>query len=132
MAKSLTTKGFDAGDTLWQNKQFFRLTQDRFVTLLDQDSILAQSGLGDAFHGVEIVSEKTPQTYRRAFAHYGAGPGCALMAGNSLKSDVIEALKAGCWGVHIPHELSWALVRAAPPSPTHGFDLCPASANWRS
>lgn len=30
----LTTIGFDADDTLWQNEQFFRLTEDRFVSLL--------------------------------------------------------------------------------------------------
>lgn len=31
---SITTIGFDADDTLWQNEQFFRLTQQRFATLL--------------------------------------------------------------------------------------------------
>ena len=30
----LTTIGFDADDTLWQNEQFFRLTEDHFVSLL--------------------------------------------------------------------------------------------------
>jgi hypothetical protein len=30
----LTTIGFDADDTLWQNETFFRLTQDRFADLL--------------------------------------------------------------------------------------------------
>ena len=33
-AAPLTTIGFDADDTLWQNESFFRLTQDRFTTLL--------------------------------------------------------------------------------------------------
>ena len=27
----LTTIGFDADDTLWQNEAYFRLTQDRFA-----------------------------------------------------------------------------------------------------
>jgi len=31
---SITTLGFDADDTLWQNEQFFRLTQERFAGLL--------------------------------------------------------------------------------------------------
>ncbi|MGE0280243.1 MAG: HAD family hydrolase [Rhizobiaceae bacterium] len=31
---SITTLGFDADDTLWQNEQFFRLTQQRFAELL--------------------------------------------------------------------------------------------------
>ena len=31
---NLTTIGFDADDTLWQNEQFYTLTRDRFVGLL--------------------------------------------------------------------------------------------------
>ncbi|GGA93013.1 hypothetical protein GCM10011491_21380 [Brucella endophytica] len=30
----ITTIGFDADDTLWQNEQFFRLTEERFASLL--------------------------------------------------------------------------------------------------
>jgi Predicted hydrolase (HAD superfamily) len=30
----ITTIAFDADDTLWQNEQFFRITEDRFVALL--------------------------------------------------------------------------------------------------
>ena len=30
-ASTLTTIGFDADDTLWQNEQFFRLTEERFA-----------------------------------------------------------------------------------------------------
>ena len=33
-AASLSTIGFDADDTLWQNEQFFRLTEERFAALL--------------------------------------------------------------------------------------------------
>ncbi len=35
-----------------------------------------------------------------------------MMVGNSLKSDVLPALAAGAWAVHIPHELTWALEHA--------------------
>ncbi|MBX3575681.1 MAG: HAD family hydrolase [Rhizobiaceae bacterium] len=34
MSRALTTIGFDADDTLWQNEQFFRLTEKRFAALL--------------------------------------------------------------------------------------------------
>lgn len=34
MAKNITTIGFDADDMLWQNEEFFRLTQDHFFGLL--------------------------------------------------------------------------------------------------
>ena len=32
--RNLTTIGFDADDTLWQNEQFFRMTEKRFVGML--------------------------------------------------------------------------------------------------
>ncbi|MDA3888862.1 MAG: HAD family hydrolase [Allgaiera sp.] len=201
---ALTTIGFDADDTLWQNERFFRLTQDRFADLLkdyaapahleerllaaerrnvghygfgikgftlsmietaievtegkvpapviaeliaagqemlrhpiellpharaavealagryrvvlitkgdllDQERKLAQSGLGDLFDGVEIVSNKTAPVYAEIFARHGDGAGRAMMVGNSLRSDVIPALEAGGWGVFVPHHLTWAL-----------------------
>ena len=206
----LTTIGFDADDTLWQNETFFRLTQGRFLQvlsdhaapdrraerleaaerrnlayygfgvkgftlsmietavevtegrvpgaviadlialgrnllehpmellpqvratvtalaadyrlvlitkgdLLHQEKKLAQSGLGDLFDGVEIVSDKTEATYRTAFARHGTGADQAMMVGNSLKSDVIPALEAGSWGVYVPHEHEWAYEAAEAP-----------------
>jgi putative hydrolase of the HAD superfamily len=214
----LTTIGFDADDTLWQNESFFRLTQDRFAALLadhaepahlaarleaaerrnighygfgvkgftlsmietaievtegrvparviadliaagremlehpiellpharatvtalardcrvvlitkgdllDQERKLAQSGLGDLFDGVEIVSQKTADVYRRVFARHGTGADQAMMVGNSLKSDVIPALEAGAWGVHVPHGLIWALEAAEPPADHRRFHM---------
>jgi putative hydrolase of the HAD superfamily len=83
--------------------------------LLDQERKLAQSGLGDLFHGVEIVSDKTPETYDRIFARHGHGAGRALMVGNSLKSDVMPMIAAGGYGVHVPHAFTWALEVADPP-----------------
>ena len=32
----------------------------------------------------------------------------AVMAGNSMRSDVLPALDAGCWGALIPYPLVWA------------------------
>ena len=97
--------------------------------LLDQERKLAQSGLGDLFDGVEIVSDKTPQIYRAAFARHGTGADQGLMVGNSLKSDVLPMLAAGGWGVHVPHGLTWALEQADAPQGHHRFyemaDLSP-------
>lgn len=84
--------------------------------LLDQERKLAQSGLGELFDAVEIVSDKTPATYTSAFARHGTGPEEAIMVGNSLKSDVIPALEAGAWGVYVPHDLTWGYERATPPN----------------
>lgn len=80
--------------------------------LLDQERKLAQSGLGELFDGVEIVSDKTEASYRRIFARHGDGAERAMMIGNSMKSDVVPALEAGGWGVYVPHDLGWALEHA--------------------
>ncbi len=76
--------------------------------LLDQERKLAASGLGDLFAAVEIVSEKDRGTYDRVFTRHGTGPVEAVMAGNSMKSDVLPALEAGAWAVHIPYAVTWA------------------------
>ena len=83
--------------------------------LLHQERKLAQSGLGDLFDAVEIVSDKTARTYREVFARHGTGANQALMVGNSLKSDVVPALEAGGFGVYVPHGLTWALEAADEP-----------------
>lgn len=76
--------------------------------LLDQERKLAASGLGDLFAAVEIVSEKDRGTYDRIFARHGTGADEAVMAGNSMKSDVLPALEAGAFAVHIPYVITWA------------------------
>lgn len=83
--------------------------------LLDQERKLAQSGLGDLFHGVEIVSDKTSAVYANLFARHGAVADQAMMVGNSLKSDVLPVLEVGGWGVYVPHDLTWALEHAEEP-----------------
>jgi putative hydrolase of the HAD superfamily len=82
--------------------------------LLDQERKLAQSTLGDLFDAVEIVSGKTAATYARVFARHGA-PERAAMVGDSLRSDVIPALEAGAWGLHVPQGDPWALEAAEAP-----------------
>ena len=77
--------------------------------LLHQERKLAQSGLGELFDGVEIVSDKTVSVYQQIFDHYGDGPDRSLMVGNSMKSDVKPVIDAGGWGVYVPHGIVWAL-----------------------
>jgi putative hydrolase of the HAD superfamily len=84
--------------------------------LLDQERKLAQSGLGDLFDGVEIVSEKTPASYAAIFARHGHGAEQAMMVGNSMRSDVVPAIKAGGWGVYVPHGLTWEIEHAEAPA----------------
>lgn len=84
--------------------------------LFHQESKLAASGLGDLFSGVEIVSEKTADTYRRAFKRHGAAADAALMAGNSVRSDILPALEAGSHAALIPYPLVWAHEAAEVPT----------------
>ena len=81
--------------------------------LLVQDCKLAQSGLGDLFDAVEIVSDKTTDVYARIFARHDTAH--QMMVGNSVRSDVIPAIEAGAWGVHVPHELTLAYEHVVAP-----------------
>jgi putative hydrolase of the HAD superfamily len=84
--------------------------------LLHQEQKLAASGLGELFSGVEIVSEKDVETYRRVFARHGAAPGEAVMCGNSVRSDILPALAAGAWAALVPYPLTWEHEAAEPPA----------------
>ncbi|RMH41181.1 MAG: HAD family hydrolase, partial [Alphaproteobacteria bacterium] len=85
----------DAADTVRALAGRYRLVLITKGDLLDQERKLAQSGLGEWFDAVEIVSEKTPEVYIRAFMRHGDGPERAVMVGNSLRSDVVPAIEAG-------------------------------------
>ncbi len=89
--------------------------------LFDQERKLAQSGLGELFDAVEIVSDKTATTYRRIFSKVADGPERAMMVGNSLKSDIVPAIAAGCYGVFVPHALTWVVEHVEPPTDAPRF-----------
>lgn len=108
-------------DTIKALSGRFRLVMITKGDLLDQERKLAQSGLGAYFDAVEIVSDKNAHTYAQIFARHGDGAEGALMAGNSMASDVVPALTAGAWGVFVPHGLEWALERATPPEENPRF-----------
>ncbi|HEX8655371.1 MAG TPA: HAD family hydrolase [Allosphingosinicella sp.] len=80
-----------------------------------QEAKLAASGFGAWFTGVEIVSNKRPETYARIFERYGAEPARAVMAGNSVRSDILPVLEAGAWAALIPFELVWSHEAAEAP-----------------
>ena len=105
----------------------FRLLLITKGDLLDQERKLAQSGLGDAFDAVEIVSDKRAETYAGIFARHGDGAERGLMAGNSMKSDVLPMIAAGGHGVYVPHGPVWALEHAEPPENHDRFHELPDS-----
>jgi putative hydrolase of the HAD superfamily len=95
-------------------------TQARLVLvtkgdLLHQETKLAASGLGERFSAVEIVSDKTPDTFHRLFARHGVAAERVVMAGDSLRSDVVPALSAGAFAAYVPHDLVWEHERADEP-----------------
>ena len=75
--------------------------------LLDQERKLERSGLAEHFAVVEIVSEKTADTYRRILAKYDIAPPHFLMVGNSLPSDVLPVVEIGGHAVYVPHVFTW-------------------------
>lgn len=76
--------------------------------LLDQERKFGHSGLKPYFRWVEIVSDKTGDVYNALLQKYSVQPGCFLMVGNSLRSDILPVLALGASAVHIPYELTWA------------------------
>ncbi|MFQ6547588.1 HAD family hydrolase [Aestuariibius sp. 2305UL40-4] len=102
----------DAVEALAASHELLLITKG---DLLDQERKLAQSGLGDFFDGVEIVSEKTPAAYKAIFDRHGVTAECSMMVGNSLKSDVLPVIEAGGWGTHVPYEVTWDLEHADAP-----------------
>lgn len=76
--------------------------------LFDQETKIAQSGLADYFSHVEIVSDKTENTYRQLLVKYDIAPQRFLMVGNSLRSDILPVLAIGGQAVYIPYHLTWA------------------------
>lgn len=105
-------------DTLENLHSRYRLVMVTKGDLFDQERKLAESGLGELFHAIEVVSRKDEDTYRRVFSAHGTGPAEGMMVGNSLKSDILPALSSGAWAAFIPHPLTWVLEHEETPG-TH-------------
>ncbi len=85
--------------------------------LLDQERKIERSKLGDYFRFVEIVSDKSEDTYRSILEKRGTTAAQFLMVGNSLRSDILPVLELGGTAVYIPHELTWAHESGDMPEP---------------
>ncbi|HEY1456747.1 MAG TPA: HAD family hydrolase [Candidatus Dormibacteraeota bacterium] len=75
--------------------------------LFDQEGKFARSGLAELFSGVEILSEKNVEAYRRILARRGIQPDEFVMVGNSLRSDIAPAVELGARAVHVPYHVTW-------------------------
>lgn len=97
--------------------------------LFHQEAKLAASGLGDRFSGIEIVSDKNPRTFVSIFDRFGVDPASALMAGDSVRSDILPALEAGAWAAYIPQPLAWSHERRPAPQDHPRFRELPSLAS---
>ena len=96
-------------DTLEALKSTYKLLVVTRGDLFDQERKLAASGLLGYFDEIEIVSDKTTLVYDRIFTRHGDGPARAMMIGNSMRADVVPAIEAGAFGVHIPSDYVWSM-----------------------
>jgi len=76
--------------------------------LFDQEAKIARSGIADLFQHIEIVSEKDEASYRRLLYRQGVAPEDFVMAGNSVRSDVVPVLAIGGHAFHVPYHVTWA------------------------
>jgi len=83
--------------------------------LRDQELKIGRSGLARRFRHIEIVSDKSRESYEILLERYGIAPERFLMVGNSLRSDILPVLALGASAVYIPHQLTWMHEAAEPP-----------------
>jgi putative hydrolase of the HAD superfamily len=86
-----------------------------------QERKVLASGLAHYFDGIEIVSDKKPDTYKKICTRHGGKIERTLMAGNSIRSDVLPMIEAGGYGVYVPFEILWDHEHEAVPEDTARF-----------
>lgn len=83
----------------------------------EQKLKIDRSGLGRYFAHTAIVKEKDTPAYMRLVEERGLDPASTWMIGNSPKSDINPALRAGLNAVFVPHARTWALEKQAMENP---------------
>ena len=75
----------------------------------EQQRKIDASGLAHHFRSTHIVAEKVPDTYRALVAEQDLVADVTWMIGNSPRSDILAARRAGLRAVFIPHAVTWSL-----------------------
>jgi putative hydrolase of the HAD superfamily len=88
--------------------------------LAHQEAKIEQSGLKQYFRSIEIVTDKTPQSYAALLARHHIEPSRFLMIGNSLRSDILPVLEIGGQAVHVPYAITWTHEHVDVPPDQHG------------
>ena len=94
-------------ETVEELSKNYRLMVITKGDLLDQETKLARSGLGDFFDAFEIVPRKDAKIYKYVMRRHEIAPDEFVMVGNSLKSDILPVLEAGARAVFVPYETEW-------------------------
>lgn len=94
-------------EVLHQLKNDYKLIVATKGDLKDQHRKLHDSGLGNFFHHIEVMSDKTDLDYQKMLGRLDIQPSDFMMIGNSLKSDVLPVLNIGGFGVHVPYHTTW-------------------------
>tara|TARA_B100001540_G_scaffold300412_1_gene305854 strand:- start:475 stop:816 length:342 start_codon:yes stop_codon:yes gene_type:complete len=83
--------------------------------LLEQEKKISQSGLTNFFKKIEIVSDKTAETYKKILTRYEIEAQRFIMVGNSMRSDIVPVVKIGSNAVHVPYKTTWEHEKEHPP-----------------
>ena len=103
--------------TLSRNHRLMVITKG---DLLDQTNKLTRSGLEHYFSLVEVLNQKTPETYQEILEKHSLDIRTFLMVGNSLRSDIAPVLALGGQAVYIPTDSTWELELLADFDPCQG------------
>jgi putative hydrolase of the HAD superfamily len=109
-------------ETVKSLSQDYRLVLITKGDLFHQESKVAESGLAEHFERIEILTEKSPATYRRVLSDCHAGPADFVMVGNSLRSDVLPVVEIGASAVHVPYGITWG---------HETVDMTPCEVTWK-
>jgi putative hydrolase of the HAD superfamily len=93
--------------TLQNLESSYRLMLITKGDLLDQTNKIERSGIAPYFSMVEVVNDKTAETYTKILDKYHISPQNFLMVGNTIRSDVHPVLALGGTAVHIPADTTW-------------------------
>jgi putative hydrolase of the HAD superfamily len=74
--------------------------------LINQETKIARSGLAGLFETVDVMSEKTSDSYLRVLHRLKIEPEQFLMVGNSEVSDVWPVIALRGWSVLVPYPLT--------------------------
>jgi len=75
----------------------------------EQQRKIDASNVSHHFIDIRIVAEKNVDTYHSVTSQHDLDPARTWMIGNSLKSDILPARRAGLNAVFIPNDNTWAL-----------------------